>query len=354
MEWDIGKQSGHMASYLFLSIFRFVRLLMSGHQAVALENAALRLQLAAYQRKRRRPVLTAFDRVFWITLRRLWSGWRGPLAYVQADTVVRWQRERFRRFWARLSRPHRRRRGRPGTAAGIRQLIEWMLAANPLWRAPRIHGELKMLGMTISERTVSRILRRLRRPPTQTWTTFLHNHLGQTVSIDFFTVPTITMKVLFAFIVLAHHRRQVLHFNVTEHPTAAWTAQQIVEAFADRDAARYLIRDRDSIYGNAVRCRIASLGMEEVLTAPQSPWQNPYAERLIGSIRRECLNHFVILNARHLKRTLAAYFRYYHASRTHLALDKQSPLPREVSSIGRIIAIPQLGGLHHRYERAAA
>ena len=229
-----------------------------------------------------------------------------------------------------------------------------MLAANPLWRAPRIHGELKMLGITISERTVSRILRRLRRPPTQTWTTFLHNHLGQTVSIDFFTVPTITMKVLFAFVVLEHHRRQVLHFNVTEHPTEAWTAQQIVEAFADRDAARYLIRDRDSIYGNDVRGRIASLGMEEVLTAPQSPWQNPYAERLIGSIRRECINHFVILNARRLKTTLAAYFRYYHASRTHLALDKQSPLPREVSSIGRIIAIPQLGGLHHRYERAAA
>jgi hypothetical protein len=140
-------------------------------------------------------------------------------------------------------------------------LIERMLAANPLWHAPRIHGELKMLGITISQRTVSRILRRLRRPPAQTWTTFLHNHLGQTVSIDFFTVPTITMKVLFAFIVLEHHRRQVLHFNVTGHPTAAWTARQIVEAFADRDAARYLIRDRDSIYGHDVRLRIASLGI---------------------------------------------------------------------------------------------
>ena len=228
------------------------------------------------------------------------------------------------------------------------------MAANPLWRAPRIHGELKMLPITISERTVSRILRRLRRPPTQTWMTFLHNHFGQTVSIDFFTVPTITTQALFAFILLGDHRRQVQHFNVAEHPTAAWTAQQIVETFADPDAARYLIRDRDSIYGDDVRWRLASLGMEEALTAPQSPWQNPCAERLIGSIRRECLNHIVTLNARHLKRTLAAYFRYHHASRTHLALDKQSPLPREVSSIGRIIAIPQLGGLHHRYERAAA
>jgi len=167
-------------------------------------------------------------------------------------------------------------------------------------------------------------------------------------------VPTITIKVLFVFLVLEHRRRQVLHFSVTEHPTSVWTAQQIVEAFAERDGARYLIRDRDTIYGNDVRLRIQSLGIKEVLTAPQSPWQNPYAERLIGSIRRECLNHFVILNARHLKRTLSAYFRYYHESRTHLSLGKQCPSPRQVSSMGKIISIPQLGGLHHRYERVAA
>src|SRR5215831_17925982 len=339
---------------LLLSMFRFVRLLMSGHQAVAIENAALGLQLAAFQRKRRRPVLTTIDRVFWITLRRLWSGWRRPLLYVQADTVVRWQRERFRRFWARLCKRHGRRPGRPATAVELRRLIEQMVAANPLWRAPRIHGELKMLSIAISERTVSRILRGLRRPPTQTWKTFLHNHLDQMVSIDFFTVPTITMKVLFVFIVLDQCRRQVLHFNITQHPNAAWTSQQIVEAFVDRDPARYLIRDRDSIYGNDVRLRIASLGMEEVLSAPRSPWQNPYVERLIGSIRRECLNHFVILNAKHLKRTLARYFAYYHESRTHLGLSKQCPFPRQSSSVGRIVKIPQLGGLHHRYERVAA
>src|SRR4051794_33305707 len=230
---------------LFLSVIRFLRLLFSGHQAVAIENAALRLQLAAFQRKRQRPVLKTFDRVFWITLRRFWSGWRGPLLYVQPDTIVRWHRERFRRFWARLSKPPRRRRGRPTTAIEIRRLIERMVAANPLWRAPRIHGELKMLGIPISERTVSRILRKLPRPPSQTWKTFLHNHLGQMVSIDFFTVPTISMKVLFVFIVLEHRRRQVLHFNVTDHPSAAWTAQQMVEAFANREPARYVIRDRD-------------------------------------------------------------------------------------------------------------
>jgi putative transposase len=339
---------------LLLSLIRFLRLLLSGHQAVALENAALRLQLAAFQRKRRRPILTTIDRLFWITLRRLWSGWRGPLLYVQPDTIVLWQRERFRKFWARLSQPHRRHRGRPATASEIRRLIEGMVSTNPLWRAPRIHGELKMLGIPISERTVSRILRTLRRSPTQTWKTFLHNHLDQTVSMDFFTVPTVTMKLLFVFVILEHHRRRVLHFNVTQHPTTAWTAQQIVEAFADREPARYVIRDRDSIYGNEVRVRIASFGMEEVLTAPQSPWQNPYAERLIGSVRRECLNHFVILNARHLKRTLTLYFRYYHSSRTHLALDKQCPLPRTVSTTGRIVKIPQVGGLHHRYERIPA
>jgi hypothetical protein len=337
-----------------LSVIRFVRLLLSGHQAVAIENAALRLQLAAFRRKRKRPVLTFFDRLFWVGLSRVWRNWRSPLLYVQADTVVRWQRERFRKFWARLSRVDRRRCGRPTTAVEIRRLIERIVAANPLWRAPRIHGELTMLGIKISERTVSRILRKLPRPPSQTWKTFLHNHIGQMVSMDFFTVPTVTMRVLFVFLVLEHRRREVLHFNITEHPTAAWTSQQIVEAFADRDAPRYLIHDRDGIYGNEVGRRIASLHIEEVLTAPRSPWQNPYVERLIGSIRRDCLNHFVILNAKHLKRTLAWYFRYYHGSRTHLGLDKQCPYPRQVSSIGRIIAIPHLGGLHHRYERVAA
>src|SRR5436190_13480673 len=169
---------------LLLFVFRFVRLLLNGHQTVAIENAALRMQIAAFQRKRKRPILTTFDRVFWVTLRTLWSDWRHPLLYVQADTVVRWQRERFRRFWARLSKPQRRRRGRPGTARELRRFIEQMASANPLWRAPRIHGELEMLGITISERTVSRILRRLRRPPNQTWRTFLHNHVGQMVSID--------------------------------------------------------------------------------------------------------------------------------------------------------------------------
>jgi transposase InsO family protein len=249
---------------------------------------------------------------------------------------------------------NQRHRGRPATAVEIRRLIERMVAANPLWRAPRIHSELTMVGIEISERTVSRILRRLPRPPGQTWKTFLRNHLGQMVSIDFFTVPTITWKVLFVFIVLEHRRREVLHFNMMDHPTAAWTSQPIIEVFAEHDTSRYLLRDRDGVYGSDVRSRIASLQIEEILTAPRSPWQHPYAERLIGSIRRECLDHFIILNARHLKRTLASYFSYYHASRTHLGLDKQCPFPRQVSGAGRIVQISQLGGLHHRNERIAA
>jgi putative transposase len=243
------------------------------------------------------------------------------LLFVQADTVVSWQRERFRKFWARLSNPQRRRRGRPSTAAELRQLIEQRAAANPLWRASRIHGEFEMLGIAISERTVSRILCKLRRPPNQTWRTFLHNHIGQLISIHFFTVPTITMSVLFVWIVLEHDRRKVLHLNVTEHPTGTWTPQQIVEAFADRKAAQYLLRDRDSRYSAEVQLRIKSLGIEEILTAMQSPWQNPYAERFIGSIRRECLNHYIILNARHLKGSVASCVRRSGA----LALHEQEP-----------------------------
>ncbi len=181
--------------------------------------------------------MTQWDRPFWAGLSQVWSGWRDALVFVQPDTVVRWQRERFRKFWARLSRSNHDRRRRPSVAAEIRRLILQMATANPLWRAPRIHGELKMLGITISERTGSRLLLTVRRtPPSQTWKTFLRNHLGQVVSVDFFTVPTIRLRVLFVFLVIEHRRREMLHFNVTYHPTSAWVAHQVVEAFADREA----------------------------------------------------------------------------------------------------------------------
>ncbi len=231
------------------------------------------------------------------------------------DTVLRWQRRRFREHWTKLS--DRPRLGRPPISAETAALIRKMAATSPLWGAPRIHGELLKLGIDVAERTVSRLLPRPRRSPSQTWRTFLANHVRDLVSLDFFTVPTARLRVLFVLVVLVHHRRRVVHFNVTEHPTAHWTAQQIVDAFPDDSAPAYLLRDRDSVYGHVFRQRVKGMGIGEVLTAPHCPWQNPLAERLIGSIRRECLNHVLVLGERHLRRTLARYFAYYHRARTH-------------------------------------
>jgi transposase InsO family protein len=231
-----------------------------------------------------------------------------------------------------------------------------MAVANPLWGAPRIHGELLKLGIDVAERTVSRLMPRRRPEPSQTWRTFLANHIRDIVSIDFFTVPTARLRVLFVLDVLAHHRRRVVHFNVTEHPTAHWTAQQIVKAFPDDAAPSYLLRDRDQVYGDKFRNRVRGMHIEEVLTAPRSPWQNPFAERLIGSIRRECLDHVLVLSERHLCRILARYFSYDHAARTHLALQKDAPdgRPIERPEVGMVVQIPEVGGLHHRYVRQAA
>ena len=228
--------------------------------------------------------------------------------------------------------------------------------ANPFWGAPRIHGESGKLGIDVSERTVSRLLRRRRRPPSQTWKTFLMNHLTSLTSVDFLTVSTLTGRVLFVLVLLSHHRRRIVHLRITEHPTAAWTAQQVIEAFPDDTAPPWLLRDRDAIYGDLFRRRLASMGISEVISSPSSPWQNPYVERLIGSIRRECLDHVIVLNQTHLRHTLTRYIAYYHGSRTHLSLAKDAPTPRRVQGIaeGDVIAFPEVGGLHHRYERRAA
>jgi transposase InsO family protein len=273
---------------------------------------------------------------------------------VTPATVLRWQRRRFREYWTKLSgRPSG---GRPPVNAEIRALVSRMAAANPLWGAPRIHGELLKLGIVVAERTVSRLLPKRRTPPSQTWRTFLANHVRDLVSLDFFTVPTAGLRVLFVLVVLVHDRRRVVHFNVTEHPTARWTAQQIVNAFPDDSAPSYLLRDRDHVYGEHFHRRVKGMRIAEVLTVPQSPWQNPLVERLIGSVRRECLEHAVVLSERHLRRILTAYFAYYHRARTHLSLDKDAPdgRPIEPPELGVIFPIPELGGLHHRYVRRAA
>jgi len=310
--------------------------------------------VAVLKRAARRHQLRHRDRLFWMLLAKAWRDWRTALIIVHPDTVVRWHREWVRRQWARRSA--RIRPGRPSTTAAIRALVIKIAAANPLWGAPRIHGELGKLGIAVSERTVSRLVRRPHRPPSQTWRTFLTNHVAALGSIDFVTVPTLTGRILFVFVVLLHHRWRIVHFNVTEHPTAAWTAQQVVEAFPDDAAPRWLLRDRDTIYGEAFRQRVAGMGIGEVLSAPSSPWQNPYAERLIGSIRRDCLNHVVVLGEQHLRRLLVSYFAYYHESRTHLSLGKDAPTPRHVHGVteGDVIAFREVGGLHHRYERRAA
>ena len=339
---------------LLILIGRAVALAFRGHQELVLENLALRQQLTAVKRATKRPPLRTRDRLFWIALARIWRNWRTALMLVQPDTVVRWHRDWLRRRWTRRSKPGPN--GRPPVDQQIRVLVRAMAAANPLWGAPRIHGELRILGVEVSERTVSRFLERRPRPPSQTWRTFLTNHLASAASMDFFTVPTLTGRVLFVLVVLSHHRRRMVHVNVTPHPTARWSAQQVVDAFPDDTAPRWLHRDRDRIYGDVCHRRLAGMGIAEVISAPASPWQNPYVERLIGSIRRECLDHVIVINEAHLRRVLTSYSRYYHRSRTHLGLEKDTPDHRPVSgtSTGPIVAIPEVGGLHHRYERRAA
>jgi putative transposase len=295
---------------VMLNLLRLFPFLCGGHRQLALENLALRHQVAVYKRTVGRPRLRTADRLFWLGLTRVWAGWRQSLVFVTPDTVLRWQRRRFREYWTQLS--GRTTGGRPSINAEIRALIARMAKANPLWGAPRIHGELLKLGIEVAERTVSRLMPRRRPQPSQTWRTFLDNHVRGLVSIDFFTVPTVRLRVLFVLVVLAHHRRRVVHFNVTEHPTAVWTAQQIVDAFPDDSAPAYLLRDRDQVYGQHFRHCVKGMGIDEVLTAAHSPWQNPFAERLIGSLRRECLNHVLVLGDAHLRRILGRYFEYYN------------------------------------------
>ena len=343
-----------MMNSLFVALFALVASSFRARAALQVEILALRHQLAVLHKNGpRRLRLKPSDRLLWVLLSRFWSGWRPCLQMVQPDTVIRWHRRAFAWYWTRKSR---RRPGRPDVAAEIRDLIRRRSQANPLWGTPRIHGELLKLGIAVAPSTVTRYLPRPRKPPSQTWLTFLTNHLAQTAAIDFFTVPTATFRVLFVFLVLSHDRRRVVHFGVTEHPTQEWTMQQMREAFPWDQAPRYLLRDRDAIYGRDFSATTRDMGTEEVLTAPRSSWQNPYAERLVGSIRRECLDHVIVWNQRSLRRTLLRYFAYYQRSRTHLALAKDAPEPRAVEppQQGRVVAIPQVGGLHHRYQRRAA
>ena len=341
---------------IFLTtILASVRSIFQSRAALDLENLALRHQIAVLQRSAaKRLKLTSADRLLWICLSRLWHDWRSALAIVKPETVLAWHRAGFRLFWTWKVR--RGQPGRPLISREVRDLIRKMCRENPGWGAPRIHGELLKLGIDIGQSSVGKYMVRCRKPPSQTWRTFLENHAKQLVSIDFFTVPTIRFQVLYVFLVLAHDRRRILHFNVTAHPTAEWVGQQLREAFPFDQLPHYLLRDRDAIFGNDFREQVRDMGICEVLSAPRSPWQRAYIERVIGSIRRECLDHVIVFQESSLRRTLHSYFEYYHRSRTHLSLAKDSPEPRAIQppEMGSVVAIPQVGGLHHRYERRAA
>jgi len=336
----------------FLSMLRSC---LRSRASIQIEILALRHQLAVLQRQTtKRPGLRSADRLLWVILSRVWAQWCSALVIVKPETVIAWQRKGFRLYWRWKSRGGKS--GRPCVSREIRELVMRMSIANPLWGAPRIHGELLKLGIQISQATVAKYMVRQRKPPSQTWRTFLENHVKQLVAIDFLVVPTVSFRLLFVFVVLGHHRRHAIHFNVTAHPTAEWTAQQIAEAFPWDSAPRYLLHDRDCIYGTAFCQRVGEMGIGEVLSAPRSPWQNPYAERFIGSLRRECLDHIIVFNESSLRHILKAYFDYYEHSRTHLALQKDAPESRAIQprEAGIVVELPQMGGLHHRYERRAA
>ena len=338
---------------LLLAFLSWLSTFFRSRNDLGFELVALRHQLAVLKRKNPRPKLSRWDRLFWLTLRRLWSRWTRALVIVRAETVVRWHRAGFRCYWRLLSR---RRPGRPKMTSELQKLIRSMAAENPTWGAPRIDGELLKLGFEISECTVSRYLAQIdrRRDPGKGWLTFLKNHREAIAAMDFFTVPTVTFRVLYCFFVISHSRRRILHFNVTEHPTAHWIVQQLREAFPEDQAPKYLVLDRDRKFSGEVTTMLECLGSELIRTAYRSPWQNGVAERWVGSCRRELLDHVIVLSEPHLRRLVRDYIGYYHEDRVHDALNKDTPAgrvpePRPIDA-ARVVGMPRVGGLHHRYQ----
>ena len=313
------------------------------------ENAVLRHQLIVLQRKvRGRAHLTNNDRWFFVQMYRWFPSIMKVVTIIEPETLVRWHRAGFRRYWRWKSRS---RGGRPQIEADLRTLIRRMSVENPLWGAPRIHGELLKLGFAVAQSSVAKYMVKRRGPPSQGWRTFLHNHAPDIAAMDLFVVPTIGFDLLYALIIVRLDRRGLVWINVTTNPTAEWIARQLTEAFPWDEAPHYLIRDRDQIYGAIVTRRLRAMGIRDKPTAPASPWQNGFAERLIGSIRRECVDHFIVLGEAHLRRILRFYARYYNDIRTHRSLDKDAPVSRPVQRTGVITSNPILGGLHRHYVR---
>ena len=313
------------------------------------ENATLRHQLIVLRRKvPGRVRLKNSDRWFLVQLYRSFPSILQVVTIIRPETLVRWHRAGFRGYWRWKSRA---RGGRPQIASDLRALIKQMSIENPLWGAPRIHGELLKLGFEVAQSSVAKYMVKRRGPPSQGWLTFLRNHAPDVAAMDLFVVPTISFDLLYALVIIRLDRRDLVWVNVTANPTAEWIARQVTEAFPCDDAPQYLIRDRDRIYGTIVTRRLRAMGIRDKPTAPASPWQNGFAERLIGSIRRECVDHFVVVGEAHLRRMLRAYARYYNDIRTHRSLDKDAPASRPVQRTGSISSHAILGGLHHHYVR---
>jgi putative transposase len=345
-----------MCRLLRLLAVLVVGLFRSRHELL-LENVALRQQLVVWKRRHPRPRISASDKLFWVILRLL-PGWKQALILVQPETVIRWHRAGFKLYWTWLSR-HRNRAGRKCVSRELRDLIFRMVAENPTWGAPRIHGELNMLGFEISERTVLRWMRKTPRnpEPANRWAAFLSTHRETIAAMDFFTVPTLTFGVLYCFFIIAHDRRRILHFNATRHPNSAWVIQQLREAFPYNSAPKYLIFDRCTNFNQEIIDTVKSFGVQPKRTRFQSPWQNGVAERWVRSCRLDLLDHVIVLNERHLKRLMNEYVCFYHDDRTHLELRKQAPVGREAEKNTtvntKVVSMPRLGGLHHRYDLAA-
>lgn len=334
------------------SILAVIRVFLSSRTDTALEVLALRQQVAVLKRKRPGPTLNSLDRFFWTTLRRFWSRWTDVLVIVKPETVVGWHRTGFRLYWRWRSRP---RGGRPKITEELRALIRRLAAENPGWGAPKIHGELQRLGLVVAERTVARYLRRVQRrgDTGKRWLAFLQNHREVIVAFDFFTVPTVMFKLLYCFFVIEHGRRKILHLNVTCHPTADWVVQQLREAFPEASPYRYVIFDRDSKFDAEVITFLKATGLEPKRTSVQAPWQNGIAERWVGSVRREILDHVIALDEQHLRRLIRDYVNYHHEDRIHEALEKDTPNTRPIetrpAANAIVISSARLGGLHHRY-----
>jgi len=323
--------------------------LLKSRERLEAENLALRHQVSLLRRSApQRLRLRGWDRFLFVWLYRLWPGVLRSIVIVKPETVVRWHRRGFKAFWRWKSRG---RPGRPRIPREVRDLIRKVSLANPLWGAPRIHGELLKVGIDVAQSTVAKYMVNNRPPPSQSWETFLQNHAKGIASVDFFVVPTAAFRLLFGLVLLRHDRRRLVHVAVTANPTAGWIARQISEAFPWNTAPKYLIRDRDGAYGEAFKRRLGGMGIRDRPTAPRSPWQNGHVERLIGSIRRECLDHLIIVGEAHLRRALRAYAGYYNGARTHLSLNKDTPLGRPIQRRGQLQSVPHLGGLHRSYFR---